>query len=119
MGSSGLLQTFTDSGLTGALAFGSCICVIVEQPKHSNKPINESLKTQCVSDGSGDADLLTRSDSDKTHARVHCPTTVTLTSVLLQDIFYAEIQLKVFFSAAVMSEDERGGRKKRTDLISG
>lgn len=35
-------------GLTGALAFGSCICVSAEQPKHSNKPINESLKTQRV-----------------------------------------------------------------------
>lgn len=43
MGSSGLLQTFSDSGLTRALAFGSCICVSAEQPKHSNKPINESL----------------------------------------------------------------------------
>lgn len=39
MGSSGLLQTLSDSGLTRALAFGSNICVIVEQPKHSNKPI--------------------------------------------------------------------------------
>lgn len=39
MGSSGLLQTLADSGLTRPLAFGSNICVIVEQPKHSNKPI--------------------------------------------------------------------------------
>lgn len=44
MGSSELLQTLADSGLTGALAFGSCICVSVEQPKHSNKPNNEGLK---------------------------------------------------------------------------
>lgn len=43
MGSSGLLQTLSDSGLTGALAFGSCICVGVEQPKHKNTPINKSL----------------------------------------------------------------------------
>lgn len=49
MGSSGLLQTLADSGLTGALAFGSCICVSVEQAKHSNKPINENLKTLRVS----------------------------------------------------------------------
>lgn len=34
MGSSGLLQTLSDSGLTRALAFGSCICVGAEQPKH-------------------------------------------------------------------------------------
>ncbi len=43
MGSSGLLQTLSDSGLTRALAFGSCICVGVEQPKHTNTPINESI----------------------------------------------------------------------------
>lgn len=43
MGSSGLLQTLSDSGSTRALAFGSCICVGVEQPKHSNKMINESV----------------------------------------------------------------------------
>lgn len=42
MGSSGLLQTLSDSGLTRALAFGSCICVGVKQPKHINTLISKS-----------------------------------------------------------------------------
>lgn len=46
MGSSGLLQTLSDSGLTRALAFGSCICVGVEQPKYTNTPINTSLNVK-------------------------------------------------------------------------
>lgn len=32
MGSTGLLQTLSDSGLTRALAFDAYICVCVEQP---------------------------------------------------------------------------------------
>lgn len=35
MGSTGLLQTLSDSGLTRVLAFDSYICVCVEQPIHS------------------------------------------------------------------------------------
>ena len=48
MGSSGLLQTLSDSGLTRALAFGSCICVGVEQPKHTNTPIKKELKSSLL-----------------------------------------------------------------------
>lgn len=114
MGSNGLLQTLPDSGLTGALAFGSCICVSVEQPKHSNKPINESSNAQCMlAAAAALARSLARSGprADETHARPRRPTSVTITSVLLQDIFYSALQLKVFLSAAGMSEDERAGER--------